>query len=144
MAEIFAAAVKRFGHEVETNAFFDTVTLHVPGRAHALLAKAKEKEINIRFVDADRLGIAFDQSTRRIELTNILSCFVRQDGRKPIDLDALIDEIDACARGCHPEGAQAQDARSSPIPSSRCITRKPRCCAISAISKPRTWRSIAR
>ncbi len=111
MAEIFAAAVKRFGHEVETSAFFDTVTLHVPGRAHALLAKAKEKEINIRFVDADRLGISFDQSTRRSELTKILSCFVRQDGRNAIDLDALVDEIDAGLDGVIPKALQ----RTSPF-----------------------------
>ncbi len=110
MAEIFAAAVKRFGFEVETKAFFDTVTLHVPGRAHALLAKAKEKEINVRFVDADRLGIAFDQSTRRTELTKILSCFVRQDGRTPIDLDALIDEIDSGLEDVIPKALQRKSA----------------------------------
>ena len=39
-----------------TKAFFDTVTMHVPGRAHALWARAKEKRINLRFVDADHLG----------------------------------------------------------------------------------------
>ena len=110
MAEIFAAAVKRFGHEVETKAFFDTVTLHVPGRAHALLAKAKEKRINIRFVDADRLGVAFDQSTRRSELRTILSCFVRQDGRKPLDLDALIDEIDQSLDDVVPQALQRKSA----------------------------------
>ena len=44
------------------------MTIHAPGRAHALWAKAKEKRINLRFVDADHLGIAFDQSTRREEL----------------------------------------------------------------------------
>ena len=51
------------------NSFFDTVTVHVPGRAHTLWAKAKEKRINLRFVDADHLGISFDQSTRRQELS---------------------------------------------------------------------------
>jgi glycine dehydrogenase len=110
MAEIFAAAVKRFGHEVETSVFFDTVTLHVPGRAHALLAKAKEKRINIRFVDADRLGISFDQSTRRTELERVLSCFVRQDGRTPIDLHALIDEIDAGLDDIIPMALQRRSA----------------------------------
>ncbi len=75
LAEIFAAAVTSFGYEVTTKAFFDTVTVHVPGRAHALWARAKEKRINLRFVDADHLGIAFDQSTRRQELENLLTVF---------------------------------------------------------------------
>ncbi len=75
MAEIFAAAVKGFGYEVATKSFFDTVTLHVPGRAHALWARAKEKRINLRFVDADHLGVAFDQSIRRQELEKLLTVF---------------------------------------------------------------------
>jgi hypothetical protein len=33
-----------------------------------LWARAKEKRINLRFVDADHLGISFDQSVRREEL----------------------------------------------------------------------------
>ena len=53
------------GLRSQTKSFFDTVTLHVPGRAHMLWAKAKEKSINLRFVDANHLGISFDQSTRR-------------------------------------------------------------------------------
>ena len=48
------------------------MTLHVPGRAHMLWAKAKEKRINLRFVDADHLGISFDQSTRRQEVMKLL------------------------------------------------------------------------
>ena len=75
LAEIFAAAVRSFGYEVSTKAFFDTVTLHVPGRARMLLAKAREKRINLRYVDADRLGVSFDQATRREELEKLLACF---------------------------------------------------------------------
>ena len=75
MAEICAAALRRWGYDVATRCFFDTITVHVPGRAHMLWAKAKEQRINLRFVDADHLGIAFDQSTRRSELERLLGCF---------------------------------------------------------------------
>ncbi len=85
-ASIFAAAVKGFGYTVKTASFFDTVTLHVPGRAHMLWAKAKEKRINLRFVDGDTLGVSFDQSTRRQELLNLLAVF--KSGAAP-DIDAL-------------------------------------------------------
>ncbi len=87
-AEIFASAVAGFGFKVATKAFVDTVTLHVPGRAHALWAKAKEKRINLRFVDADHLGISFDQSTRRQELVKLLSVF-RSDAGHSVDLDKI-------------------------------------------------------
>ena len=88
-AEIFAAAVKGFGYEVKTRAFFDTLTIHAPGRAHTLWAKAKEKRINLRFVDADHLGISFDQSTRRQELELLLTVF-RTDALERV----MIDEVD--------------------------------------------------
>ena len=98
MAEIFAAAVKGFGFGVVTTAFFDTVTLHVPGRAHALWARAKEKRINLRFVDADHLGISFDQSVRRQELEQLLTVF-RTDALERIS----IDETDKALKETIPE-----------------------------------------
>jgi glycine dehydrogenase len=88
LAEIFAEAVKGFGYEVQTRAFFDTVTITAPGRAHAILARAKEKRINLRFVDADHVGIAFDQSTRRQELERLLTVF-KTDALEKIDIDRL-------------------------------------------------------
>jgi len=87
-AEIFAAAVKSFGYDVKTKSFFDTVTIHAPGRAHTLWAKAKEKRINIRFVDADHIGIAFDQSTRRQELERLLTVF-KTDAPEKVKIDDI-------------------------------------------------------
>jgi glycine dehydrogenase len=92
LTEIFAQALKSFGYEVQTKAFFDTVTIHAPGRAHAILARAKEKRINLRFVDADHVGISFDQSTRRQEVERLLTVF-RTDALDRIDIDALDAEI---------------------------------------------------
>jgi glycine dehydrogenase len=55
-----------------------------------LLAKAREKRINLRFVDADHLGISFDQSTRRNELERLLSCF-KTDALDRAGIDQLDD-----------------------------------------------------
>ncbi len=86
-AHLFVEAVQSLGYTVKTTSYFDTVTVHAPGRAHMLWAKAKEKRINLRFVDADHLGVSFDQSTRRQELANLLSVF--KSGAEKTDLDAL-------------------------------------------------------
>ena len=88
LAEIFAEAVRGFGYEVKTRSFFDTLTITAPGRAHAILARAKEKRINLRFVDADHVGISFDQSTRRQELERLLTVF-KTDALAKIDIDEL-------------------------------------------------------
>jgi len=89
--QIFSAAVTSLGFTVKTKYFFDTITLHVPGRAHMLWAKAKEKKINLRFVDADHIGISFDQTTRRKEVANLLSVF--KSGAEKSDLDAIDQSI---------------------------------------------------
>jgi glycine dehydrogenase len=87
-AEIFASAVSGWGYEVKTKAFFDTVTIHVPGRAHMIWARAKEQRINLRFVDSDHIGISFDQSIRRQELERLLTVF-KTDALDVITLDGI-------------------------------------------------------
>ena len=94
-AEICAQEINRLGYKVITDSFFDTITVHAPGRAHAILAKAKEKKINLRLVDGDHLGISLDQTTRRSELEKLLSCFDRKamSGRT---IDEADDEVVEC------------------------------------------------
>ncbi len=89
--QIFATAVSNLGFTVQTRHFFDTITLHVPGRAHTLWAKAKEKKINLRFVDADHIGISFDQTTRRKEVSELLAVF--KSGAEATDLDAVDNTV---------------------------------------------------
>ncbi|MEZ5775458.1 MAG: aminomethyl-transferring glycine dehydrogenase [Hyphomicrobiaceae bacterium] len=88
-AQVFAKVAQGFGYTVKTRAFFDTVTIEAPGRAHMLWAKAKEARINLRLVDADHLGISFDQSTRRQELERLIGVFARGPRRV-----VSIDEVD--------------------------------------------------
>jgi glycine dehydrogenase len=90
MAEIFAAAVTGFGYEVKTKSYFDTITVHAPGRAQTIFARAKEKRINLRLVDADHLGISFDQSTRREELNRVLTVF-KTDAA--VNIDAIDRDV---------------------------------------------------
>jgi glycine dehydrogenase len=102
--QIFVAAVSAMGFEVKTKYYFDTVTLHVPGRAHMLWAKAKEKRINLRFIDADHIGLSFDQTTRRKEVLNLLSVF--KSGAEKIDLD----EVDLTVKQALPGTLQRTSA----------------------------------
>ena len=87
-AEVFAAAVRGFGYDVTTKAFFDTVTIQAPGRADTIWARAKEKRINLRLVDADHIGISFDQSTRRQELEKLLTVF-KTDALEQVKIDDI-------------------------------------------------------
>ena len=75
MARIAAEALHRLGFDVETTAFFDTITVRVPGQARRIAAKAREQGINLRVRDADHLGLSLDETTRRRDLTRVINCF---------------------------------------------------------------------
>ena len=75
MARILAAGLARLGIEVTNRTCFDTITLRVPGRAEELAAAAAAQGINLRLVDADHLGIALDETTRREHLETLWRVF---------------------------------------------------------------------
>ena len=75
MTRILAEGLKRLGFEIETEDFFDTITVVVPGQANALAARARESWINLRLVDKDRLSISFDETTRRKNLMSLWKVF---------------------------------------------------------------------
>ncbi len=97
-AEITAHALKTWGYEITTDAFFDTITVRAPARAYSLIAKAREQRINLRQVDADHIGISFDETTRRSEVERLLGCF-RTNGLAGWSLDTIDEEITECIPG---------------------------------------------
>ncbi len=62
-ARTLASALVAAGVEIAHTSFFDTVFARVPGRAAALVAAAAEAGVNLRFVDADTVGISTDETT---------------------------------------------------------------------------------
>ena len=92
---IMAEGLRRLGYHVVNDAFFDTVTLHLPGQARRLAARARESRINLRVVDADHLAIAFDETTQRKNIDQLWRVF-SSPGDTPPDLDALDGEVEEC------------------------------------------------
>ena len=75
LAGVLASGLADGGVEVLTPAFFDTIVVAVPGRADAVLVAARERGINLRRVDGDRLGIAFDETTTPAVLEAVWGAF---------------------------------------------------------------------
>ncbi len=88
MACIFAAGVKRNGYKLVHRHFFDTVLIHAPGQAGRIAARAREANINLRVVDADHVGVSFDETTRRENLMTLWGVFATSAPRK-LDIDRL-------------------------------------------------------
>ena len=94
MTQILVEGLKRLGVSVVTEAFFDTITVAVPGQARRIAAKARESRINLRVIDADHLGIAFDETTKQQDLQALWAVFAtREAGRLDIaEIDAMVPE----------------------------------------------------
>ncbi|MEI6818246.1 MAG: aminomethyl-transferring glycine dehydrogenase [Verrucomicrobiota bacterium] len=63
------------GIEIEDGAFFDTIVAKVPGMADSILAVAVASEINLRRIDADHLGISFDETSTLEDIVAICRAF---------------------------------------------------------------------
>jgi glycine dehydrogenase len=57
--------LETLGYVVEPAAFFDTVTIRVGAVQGAILKSAEAEGINLRRIGTDRIGISFDERTRR-------------------------------------------------------------------------------
>ena len=95
LTQLMAMALKDLGFEVLTEHYFDTLTVRVPTMARRLAAKARESRINLRVIDADHLGIAFDETTRRGEWSALWRVFAGQQGEPP-HLDELDERVTEC------------------------------------------------
>lgn len=74
-ATVLAEGLRAGGVEVVHDAYFDTVTARVPGRAAEAVAAAREGGINLRHVDADLVGVACDETTTRARLVTVWGAF---------------------------------------------------------------------
>nr|WP_221377435.1 aminomethyl-transferring glycine dehydrogenase [Actinoplanes polyasparticus] len=70
-----AGSLTAGGVSVQSDAFFDTVTAVVPGRAAAVVAAAADAGIDLRLVDADRVSVATDETTTDAHVAAVLDAF---------------------------------------------------------------------
>jgi glycine dehydrogenase len=93
MTQILVTGLKRLGYQVVTEAFFDTITVRVPGQAARIAARARESQINLRVVDADHLGISLDETTKRENLSTLWRVFATK-ADETLDIEALDGEVE--------------------------------------------------
>ena len=70
-----AAALTGAGIELARESFFDTLWARVPGGAAKLVAAAADAGLNLRHVDADTVGISFDETTTAATVAVVAQVF---------------------------------------------------------------------
>ncbi len=89
LAGVAAEGLRRLGFAVADGAFFDTITVDVPGQAEKIAAKAREAKINLRVIDRHTIGIALDETTRRSDVEALWCVFsTKADALDLLALDA--------------------------------------------------------
>ncbi|GHC86737.1 aminomethyl-transferring glycine dehydrogenase [Streptomyces flavofungini] len=99
-ATILAAGLKAGGVEVVHEAYFDTLTVRVPGKAADVVTAAREGGVNIHLVDADQVSFACDETTTRTQLAAIWTAF---------GVEADVEALDASVTDTLPAGLRRSD-----------------------------------
>jgi glycine dehydrogenase len=76
LARTFAAGLSKLGFAVEHDVFFDTVSVKVEAsKGDALMKAAEAARMNLRRIDAGRLGVSFDETHSAAQLDALLAVF---------------------------------------------------------------------
>lgn len=83
-----AEALKSAGLVVLEAAFFDTLSIQVPGRAGEVIANAFASGINLRQIDEDTIGLSLDEQTTPDVIESVLLAF-----GVSVDIAALLETV---------------------------------------------------
>ncbi|KAJ2643845.1 hypothetical protein GGH99_008487, partial [Coemansia sp. RSA 1285] len=109
-AQVLAAGVARAGHTVENASYFDTLRIRVAASttAEEIHARANERQINLRHIDAATVGITLDEAVTRDELAQLIEIFGGNGGE--IDTAAGSVAATASESSAIPAGLARQSA----------------------------------
>ena len=100
LTKALAAGLVAAGCEVVTEAYFDTITVRVPGEAEALTERARDAGFNVRRVDGDHIGLSLDETTRREDVQGVIAALGTAAGKAAGDAgtgDVDVEALDAAA-----------------------------------------------
>ncbi|CAM5325998.1 glycine dehydrogenase (decarboxylating) [Streptomyces xanthochromogenes] len=87
-AVVLAEGLKAAGVDVAHAAYFDTLTVRVPGKAAEAVKAARQGGVNLYLVDADTVSFACDETTTRAQLAAVWAAF---------GVDADVEALDTTA-----------------------------------------------
>ncbi len=112
LTAIFAHGLKQIGFPPRNASFFDTLTVPVEGLADEIWQRAADKGLNLRYIDRDTLGVAFDETVEPDELRRLWQAFAGSDM-----IAFTVPELEADA----PDGLPANLDRQSPFLTHPCF-----------------------
>ncbi|PIA15437.1 glycine dehydrogenase [Coemansia reversa NRRL 1564] len=76
-AQVLATAVSAAGHTVENSSYFDTLRIRIANGLSAadIHARADQRQINLRRIDSQTVGVTLDEAINREELVHLVEIF---------------------------------------------------------------------
>ena len=93
LTAIFAKGLSQLGLNVEQEFFFDSLSLKTGADTATLHAKARAQQINLREIDAERLGLSFDETTSQASVETLWAIFAGEGQNLP-DFAALAQSVE--------------------------------------------------
>ncbi|KAJ3174385.1 glycine decarboxylase subunit P [Geranomyces variabilis] len=75
LTSVLAEGIRKLGHTVKTDAFFDTITVELKYDAEELIVAAAEAGINVRHLEARCITVTLDETVSKEDLYDLLRVF---------------------------------------------------------------------
>jgi glycine dehydrogenase len=93
-SEALAAGLKQMGYTITHDVFFDTLRVELGARKLSeILREARAREINLRVIDENTVGIAMGESTLLGDVADLLAVFADGSGAAPA-VEELVEKAD--------------------------------------------------
>ena len=92
LTSVLAEGLRLNGMVPTNKHWFDTLTLHTGSRTDAIIKAAAEREMNLRQIDAEHIGLSIDETTGTEDIIALWEILL---GENSLDLDALAAEVAA-------------------------------------------------
>jgi len=93
MAQVTAASLLKQGYELASDQFFDTITVKTPGKAEDIHLAAVDSGFNLRKIDADHIGLSFDETTSTDDVMTLLAVLGIDEPSFPEEDQVAWDEV---------------------------------------------------
>ena len=89
---IVADALRSRGFKLISDAYFDTITVQTD-KLVSIREKAVRQQINLRYINADHIGISLDETTQVTDLFDLINCFENDTDPVGFSIDPSNQEI---------------------------------------------------
>ena len=96
LTSILAQGLKQHGLAPVNSNWFDTLTLNTGAKTSEIISAAEERQINLRQIDANSIGISLDETTSSEDIADLWDILL---GKYDLDVDTLAEEVSEALPG---------------------------------------------